>query len=124
MQGRAKLPTIGKDVDEAMDAIEKDNPSLRGVLPKVFAQEKLDKQSLGEFALAETLFMQWFVEEAEEGWDCVKLGDIADINPTYQLKKGELSSYLEMSNVSTSTFNPEGWYEREFSSGMKFKKHL
>lgn len=30
-----------------MDAIEKDNPSLKGVLPKVFAQEKLDKQSLG-----------------------------------------------------------------------------
>ncbi len=47
LQGRAKLPTIGKDVDEAMDAIEKDNPSLRGVLPKVYAQEKLDKQSLG-----------------------------------------------------------------------------
>lgn len=47
LQGRAKLPSIGKDVDEAMDAIEKDNPSLKGVLPKVFAQEKLDKQSLG-----------------------------------------------------------------------------
>ncbi len=47
LQGRAKLPTIGKDIDNAMDAIEKDNPSLRGVLPKVFAQEKLDKQNLG-----------------------------------------------------------------------------
>src|SRR5882672_7456383 len=47
LQGRGKLPTIGKDVDDAMDAIEKDNPSLRGVLPKVFAQEKLDKASLG-----------------------------------------------------------------------------
>jgi type I restriction enzyme M protein len=47
LQGRAKLTTIGKDVDDAMDAIEKDNPSLRGVLPKVYAQEKLDKQSLG-----------------------------------------------------------------------------
>lgn len=47
LQGRAKLPTIGKDIDDAMDAIEKDNPSLRGVLPKVFAQEKLDKQNLG-----------------------------------------------------------------------------
>jgi type I restriction enzyme M protein len=48
LQGRAKLPTIGKDVDEAMDAIEKDNPkSLKGVLPKVYAQEKLDKTSLG-----------------------------------------------------------------------------
>jgi len=47
IQGRATLTTIGKDVDDAMDAIEKDNPSLRGVLPKVFAQEKLDKVSLG-----------------------------------------------------------------------------
>ncbi len=47
LQGRAKLPTIGKDIDDAMDAIERDNPSLRGVLPKVYAQEKLDKQNLG-----------------------------------------------------------------------------
>jgi len=47
IQGRATQPTIGKDIDDAMDAIEKDNPSLRGVLPKVYAQEKLDKASLG-----------------------------------------------------------------------------
>ncbi len=47
LQGRATQPTIGKDIDDAMDLIEKDNPSLRGVLPKVFAQEKLDKTSLG-----------------------------------------------------------------------------
>ncbi len=44
---QGKLPTIGKDIDEAMEAIEKDNISLRGVLPKVYAQEKLDKQNLG-----------------------------------------------------------------------------
>lgn len=47
IQGRAALPTVGRDVDAAMDAIEQDNISLRGVLPKVFAQEKLDKASLG-----------------------------------------------------------------------------
>lgn len=34
---RAKLPSIGKDIDDAMDAIEKDNPSLKGVLPKDYA---------------------------------------------------------------------------------------
>jgi hypothetical protein len=34
LQGRAKLPTIGKDIDDAMDAIEKDNPTLKDVLPK------------------------------------------------------------------------------------------
>lgn len=47
LQGRAKLPGIGKDIDDAMDAIEKDNAALKGVLPKVYAQEKLDKSSLG-----------------------------------------------------------------------------
>lgn len=48
LQGRAKLPTIGKDLDDAMDAIEKDNPSLKGVLPKDFARPALDKTKLGE----------------------------------------------------------------------------
>lgn len=48
LQGRAKLPTIGKDVDDAMDAIEKDNPSLKGVLPKDYARPTLDKTKLGE----------------------------------------------------------------------------
>ncbi len=44
----AKLPTIGKLVDEAMDAIERENRSLKGVLPKVYARDNLDSKSLGE----------------------------------------------------------------------------
>ena len=44
---RARLPEIGKDVDAAMDAIEKDNQSLRDVLPKVFAKGNLDPTNLG-----------------------------------------------------------------------------
>ena len=47
LQSRAKTPEIGKDVDEAMDAIERDNPSLRGVLPKVYARGNLDPTNLG-----------------------------------------------------------------------------
>ena len=43
----AKLPNIGKIVDEAMDAIERENSSLKGVLPKVFARDNLDSKSLG-----------------------------------------------------------------------------
>lgn len=45
---RAKLPSIGKDIDDAMDAIELDNPSLKGVLPKEYARPALDKKRLGE----------------------------------------------------------------------------
>lgn len=48
LQGQAKQPTIGKAIDEAMDAIEADNPVLKGALPKVFALPSLDKHKLGE----------------------------------------------------------------------------
>lgn len=45
---KAKQPDIGKYVDDAMDAIEKENASLKGVLPKVYARQNLDPTSLGE----------------------------------------------------------------------------
>ena len=48
LQGNAKQPTIGKLIDVAMVAIERDNPSLKGVLPKDYARPALDKQRLGE----------------------------------------------------------------------------
>lgn len=47
LRSHAKQPTIGKTVDEAMDAIERENPSLRGVLPKVYARGNLDPTNLG-----------------------------------------------------------------------------
>ena len=47
LQAMAKQPTIGALLDEAMDAIEKENPSLKGVLPKSFARAEIDKRLLG-----------------------------------------------------------------------------
>ncbi len=48
LKNSAKQSTIGKIVDDAMDAIERENASLKGVLPKVFARQNLDPTSLGE----------------------------------------------------------------------------
>lgn len=48
LQGNAKQPSIGKLIDDAMVAIERDNRSLKGVLPKDYARPALDKQRLGE----------------------------------------------------------------------------
>jgi type I restriction enzyme M protein len=48
LQSSAKQPTIGKIVDEAMVAIEKENPTLKGVLPKDYSRPSLDKYRLGE----------------------------------------------------------------------------
>ena len=48
LQQNAHQPTIGQMVDEAMEAVERDNPSLKGVLPKDYARPSLDKQRLGQ----------------------------------------------------------------------------
>lgn len=44
----AKQPEIGQMVDAAMIAIEKENESLKGILPKIYARPDLDKRRLGE----------------------------------------------------------------------------
>jgi len=48
LKAQAKLPGIGQAVDDAMTAIERDNPTLKGVLPKQYARPALDKQRLGQ----------------------------------------------------------------------------
>jgi len=48
LQGQAKQPDIGKTVDLAMEAIKRENVKrLKGILPKVYGQQKLDQKSLG-----------------------------------------------------------------------------
>ncbi|UZE92476.1 MAG: SAM-dependent DNA methyltransferase [Methanosarcinales archaeon] len=48
LQNNAKQPTIGNLIDDAMFAIERDNPALKGVLSKDYARPALNKQRLGE----------------------------------------------------------------------------
>src|SRR5437762_2817973 len=48
LKARARQPTIGQIVDDAMTGIERDNASLKGVLPKDYARPALDKERLGQ----------------------------------------------------------------------------
>ena len=48
IHAQAKLPTIGQSIDEAMEAVEKENKELKNVLPQVYGKANLDKTSLGE----------------------------------------------------------------------------
>jgi len=47
LRANAKQPTIGNLIDDAMSAIERDNPNLKGVLPGNYGRATLDKQRLG-----------------------------------------------------------------------------
>ena len=48
LQSQARQPVIGRAVDDAMTAIERDNPALDGVLPKDYARPALDQTRLGQ----------------------------------------------------------------------------
>lgn len=48
LRAEAKQPSIGQFVDDAMVAIEKENPTLKGVLPKNYSRPALDKYRLGQ----------------------------------------------------------------------------
>ncbi len=48
LKAQAKQPTIGQLVDDAMAGIERDNPALKGVLPRDYARQALDKERLGQ----------------------------------------------------------------------------
>ena len=48
LKAQARQPTIGQLVDDAMAGIERDNPALKGVLPKDYARPALDKTRLGQ----------------------------------------------------------------------------
>lgn len=80
----------------------------------------LHRQNKTLEAMAETLFRQWFIEEAQEDWADGTVADLIEFNPARKLTKGTVAPYLEMAGLSTTTFAPNGWYDREFSSGTKF----
>ncbi len=67
LHSRAKQPSIGKDVDDAMEAIEKENTTLKGILPKVYARPNLDKAALG--GLIDLIGNVGISTEAEESKD-------------------------------------------------------
>ena len=67
LMASAKQPTIGKVVDDAMVALERDNPRLKGVLPKDYARPALDKHRLGE--LIDLIGTITLIATATEGAD-------------------------------------------------------
>jgi len=69
IQSRAKLPTIGTDIDSAMDVVEKENPVIRGVLPRNYGREGLDKGRLGQ--LVDLIGSIGFTETDDHGSDDV-----------------------------------------------------
>lgn len=96
-----RIAAILSSLDDKIDLLHRENATLE--------------------QMAETMFRQWFVEEAKEEWEEGTVADLVEFNPTRKLVKGTIAPFLEMSNLSTSTYAPTYWYNRAFSSGSKFQ---
>ncbi len=95
------IASVLSSLDDKIDLLHRENKTLE--------------------SMAETLFRQWFVEEEKQvSSKNAKITELIEFNPKRQMKKGSIAPYLDMSNVSTSTFHPDNWYDREFNSGTKF----
>ena len=67
LKDNAKRPEIGKIVDDAMIDIEKDNATLKWVLPKNYARPDLDKTKLWEVIdLISTIWLWWAEQKAQD----------------------------------------------------------
>ena len=95
-----RIASILSSLDDKIDLLHRENKTLE--------------------AMAETLFRQWFIEEAKEDWKEGVIADLIEFNPKRSLKKGTMSPFLEMSNLSVDTYSPLYWYNRSFTSGTKF----
>lgn len=96
--------------------------AIAGVLSSL--DDKIDllyRQNKTLEGMAEALWREMFVEEADPGWKKGKLGDIANINPLRSIKNAKVALYIDMANMPTSGPFPKGWIQREFTSGIKFK---
>ena len=69
IQAQAKQADIGQVIDTAMDLIEKENPSIKGVLPRNYGREGLDKGRLGQ--LVDLIGSIGFTETDDHGSDDV-----------------------------------------------------
>ncbi len=60
------------------------------------------------------------IGEIPEGWEASTLFDLIDLNPKRPLRKGDIAPYLDMANMPTAGHVPDKWFDRPFSSGMRF----
>lgn len=107
------------DVELPVPSIEKQREIVKEyqtVVDRIHLNEQLN-QKLEETAQA--IYRHWFVDVETE--NMVSLGDMVEFNPKHSIKKGALTTYIEMSNVREDSLNVSNSVVREFTAGSKFQ---
>lgn len=101
LQASAKLPTIGKLIDDAMAAIETKNPNLKGVLPKEYGRPALNTLMIGELIdLVSNEGARRVLDAAAETADAVR-GAAAGLGQTLRIGMTQIAAYQVVGKALT-----------------------
>ena len=81
----------------------------------------LHRQNKTLEALAETLFRQWFVEEAEEGWETKAIEDLIIFDPREKVSSNIEYTLFDMKCLSDSSMAISEGIKRTVNSGSSFR---
>lgn len=129
IQSVAKQPEIGQQIDQAMDLIEKENPTSRGVLPRNYGRDGLDKRRLGE--LVDLIGSIGFTETDDHGADDVLgrvyeyfLGQFAGKDAgAFYTPRWVVKLLVEMLELYTGrVYDPAaGWWDAKLADDPRWK---
>ena len=111
-----KIASILKSLDDKIEVNRKINENLEQQAQALFKSWFVDFEPFknGEFVESELGMIP-------KGWRVGKLGEIADINPSRALKKGDAATYLDMKNMPTSGPFPMCCESKVYTGGMRFQ---
>lgn len=111
-----KIVSILKSLDDKIEVNRKINENLEQQAQALFKSWFVDFEPFknGEFVESELGMIP-------KGWRVGTLGEIADINPSRALKKGDAATYLDMKNMPTSGPFPMCCESKVYTGGMRFQ---
>lgn len=113
------VPGLNRDAAYSQDIVFPPLPEQKAIAAVLSSlDDKIDllhRQNKTLEALAETLFRQWFVEEADEGWEEGKLGDILSLIESGLRPKGGINPNLQEGIPSIGAENINGIGKYDFS---------
>ena len=101
LEEQEAIAEVLSSLDDKIDLLKRQNKTLEG--------------------MAEALFRQWFIEEAQDDWEQVPLDDLFEVNPKESITKSLPAPFVEMKNLQEFRSTIGDWRFREFTSGSKFR---
>ena len=117
-------PLVTQNLLNSIDVIITDNEIEQTIIADILSSlddkiDLLNRQNQTLESMAGALFRHYFIDNPKEEWKDGVISDLIDFNPTRKLTKNTVAPFLEMSELSTRTYAPNGWYERVYTSGTK-----